>query len=191
MQNRNPARGSTFYCWSVDVHSKQVGVIGQLTLDAYDKLAGRSVPGLIVHFVLYDARSLFKVGAWLLAHQYHTVRKECGRGWLLNCVTRKRGNEGEGAKYLSDLSAVSVAVGGFQVTVAVSFPGSAALSRDGGHLIFGGSVSEISKRFCRQDVVLPSHSCRAECENRRTKNQRSRKLKTRQRYSCLTPRRTR
>lgn len=44
--------------------------------------------------------------------------------------------------YLRDLSAVSVANGGSQVTAAVSFPGSAALSLDGGHLIFGGSVSK-------------------------------------------------
>ena len=44
--------------------------------------------------------------------------------------------------YSSDLSAVSLAVGGSQVTLAVSFPGSATLSLDGGHLIFGGSVSE-------------------------------------------------
>lgn len=46
--------------------------------------------------------------------------------------------------YSSDLSAVSVAAGGSQVTMAVSFPGSATLSLDGGHLIFGGSVSEIN-----------------------------------------------
>lgn len=50
-----------------------------------------------------------------------------------------------GATYLRDLSAVSVATGGSQVTITVSFPGSAALSLDAGHLIFGGSVSEINR----------------------------------------------
>lgn len=46
--------------------------------------------------------------------------------------------------YSSDLSAVSEAAGGSQVTLAVSFPGSATFSLDGGHLIFGGSVSEMN-----------------------------------------------
>lgn len=46
--------------------------------------------------------------------------------------------------YSSDLSAVSFTAGGSQVTAAVSFPGSATFSLDGGHLIFGGSVSKIN-----------------------------------------------
>ncbi len=42
--------------------------VWQLTLNTYNKLAGSSVPGLIVHFVSDNGRSLFKVGARLLAH---------------------------------------------------------------------------------------------------------------------------
>lgn len=68
------------------------------------------------------------------------------------------------ATYLRDLSAVSVATGGSQVTIAVSFPGSAALSLDGGHLIFGGSVSEINRRSQRcavrkENRLLKWHKC--------------------------------
>lgn len=54
---------------------------------------------------------------------------------------------------------MSVATGGSQVTIAVSFPGSATLSLDRGHLIFGGSVSEIDswkiariRGFCRKEI---------------------------------------
>lgn len=47
--------------------------------------------------------------------------------------------------YSSDLSAVSDTTGGSQFTTAVSFPGSAAFSLDAGHLILGGSISEINR----------------------------------------------
>lgn len=39
-----------------------------LTLNTDNKLAGGSVPGLIVHFIPDDIHSLIEVGAWLLAH---------------------------------------------------------------------------------------------------------------------------
>ena len=56
-------------------------------------------------------------------------------------MNRKR-KQRKQATYSSDLSAVSFTAGGSQVTTAVSFPGSATFSLDGGHLIFGGSVSK-------------------------------------------------
>lgn len=61
--------------------------------------------------------------------------------------------ERKGETYSSDLSAVSDATGGSQVTTAVSFPGSAAFSLDGGHLILGGSISEINGRLLRRKEV--------------------------------------
>lgn len=63
--------------------------------------------------------------------------------YILTIIRKER--QRTGATYSSDLSAVSFATGGSQVTIAVSFPGSATLSLDRGHLIFGGSVSEINR----------------------------------------------
>lgn len=77
---------------------------------------------------------------------------------------------------MRDLSAVSVAMGRSQVTIAVSFPGSAGLSLDAGHLIFGGSVSEINRRsrFCagRKTIHTNSNivSGKSSCENRIKRN---------------------
>lgn len=52
---------------------------------------------------------------------------------------KERKMSGGTVTYFSVLSAVSVATGVSQETVAVSFPGSATLTLDIGHLIFGGS----------------------------------------------------
>lgn len=47
--------------------------------------------------------------------------------------------------YSRNLSAVSDTTGGSQFTTAVSFPGSAGFSLDEGHLILGGSISEVNR----------------------------------------------
>lgn len=48
------------------------GVQGdKLTLDSHNKLAAGSVPGLVVHFVSDDGRSLFELGPRLLSDQDH------------------------------------------------------------------------------------------------------------------------
>lgn len=77
---------------------------------------------------------------------------------------------------MRDLSAVSVATGGSQVTITVSFPGSAALSLDGGHLIFGGSVSGINRQsqFCAGRKTIHTNgdivSGKSNCENHIKRN---------------------
>lgn len=46
---------------------------------------------------------------------------------------------------------MSVATGGSQDTLTVSFPGSATFSLEGGHLIFGGSVSRKKRTMARRE----------------------------------------
>jgi len=72
MQTRNPVCDPSYNAVSMCI---QTDIVGQLTLNTYNKLAGRSVSGLVVHFVSDNAGSLVKVGAWLLADQHHAAER--------------------------------------------------------------------------------------------------------------------